>query len=270
MPYRPDSKGASISGAPFALCLLFLLQAQTCLAEACPAQDTSERVTVSYVYDGDTVKLANGRRLRLIGINAPELHRDRPAADPFALMARSALQALLDRHNRTLLLQYGRQHQDHYGRLLAHAFLDSGENVATHMLDSGLATTLVVPPNTWAYECYQRQEDRARIERRGIWNHPRYQPRDSASLPLSAHGFSLVHGKVERISHAGGTAWLQLGGPLSVRIGKQDQLNFPAGYLEQLAGQTVEIRGWIRSRDSGLLMTIRHPAAINTISTLAP
>ena len=82
IPYRPDSKGASISGAPFALCLLFLLQSQTCLAETCPTRDTSERVTVTYVYDGDTVKLADGRRLRLIGINAPELLPGDPDAAP--------------------------------------------------------------------------------------------------------------------------------------------------------------------------------------------
>lgn len=261
-------KGASITGAPFALWLL--LHAQYALAAACPARDTGERVTVVHVYDGDTVKLADGRRVRLIGINAPELRPEQPADEPFADEARSALQTLIDRNNRTLLLQYGREHEDHYGRLLAHAFVDSGDNVAVHLLQAGLATTLVVPPNTWAHDCYQQQEDQARIERRGIWKHPRYQVHDARSLPASTRGFRIVHATVQSVRYADGTAWLKLDGPLSVRVGKQDQVNFPTGYLEHLAGQTVEIRGWVRTRPAGLVMSVRHPAALAKLGRQAP
>lgn len=271
MPSRYSSgKGASITGAPFALCLLLLLQPQQALAGACPARETSERVTVVHVYDGDTVKLADGRRVRLIGINAPELRPDQPEGEPFANEATAALQALIDRNNRSLLLQYGREHEDHYGRLLAHAFVDSGDNVAVHLLQAGLATTLVVPPNTWAHDCYQQQEDRARIERRGIWKHPRYQVHDARSLPASTRGFRIIHATVSRVRYAGGTAWLELEGPLSVRVGKQDQVNFPPAYMEHLPGQTVELRGWIRARPSGLVMTVRHPAAMAKLSKQAP
>ena len=268
MPSGFLSKGASITGAPFALWLL--LHAQSALAAACPARDSGERVTVVHVYDGDTVKLADGRRVRLIGINAPELRPEQPAEEPFANEARAALQSLIDRNNRTLLLQYGREHEDHYGRLLAHAFVDNGDNVAVHLLQTGLATTLVVPPNTWAHDCYQQQEDQARIERRGIWKHPRYQVRDSHSLPASTRGFRIIHATVQDVRYAGGTAWLELDGPLSVRVGRQDQVNFPRGYLERLTGQAVEVRGWVRSRPSGLVMTVRHPAAMAALSKQAP
>jgi endonuclease YncB( thermonuclease family) len=268
MPSGFLSKGASITGAPFALWLL--LHAPSALAAACPARDTGERVTVVHVYDGDTVKLADGRRVRLIGINAPELRPEQPAGEPFANEARAILQSLIDRNNRTLLLQYGRENEDHYGRLLAHAFVDNGDNVAVHLLQSGLATTLVVPPNTWAHDCYQQQEDQARIERRGIWKHPRYQVSDARSLPASTRGFRIIHATVQHVRYAGGTAWLELDGPLSVRVGRQDQVNFPAGYLERLAGKAVEIRGWVRARPSGLIMTVKHPAAMIFLSRQAP
>ena len=270
MLFRFFKKGASIWGAPFALCLLLVLQSQPLQASACAARESGERVTVVYVYDGDTVKLADGRRVRLIGVNAPERRPEGSAGEPFAIEARSALRTMIDRNNRTLLLQYGREHEDHYGRLLAHAFLDNGDNVAARLLQAGLATTLVVPPNTWSQDCYQQQENLARMERRGIWNHPRYQARASDSLAATSRGFQLVHGTVQQVRYASGTAWLELSGPLTVRIGKQDQLNFPPGFVEHLAGQTVEVRGWIRSRPSGLVMTVRHPAAIITISTQAP
>jgi endonuclease YncB( thermonuclease family) len=242
--------------------LLFLLIPADGQAAGCLADKISERVTVVRVYDGDTVKLTDGRRVRLIGINTPELGRERKATQPFAAEARRVLQTLLDRSNRTLLLQYGQEHHDHYGRLLAHVFLDNGENVAVHLLQKGLATALVVPPNTWAVDCYRQQEDAARIERRGIWGDRRYQSRDSNSLPLATRDFSIVHGQVTRVKHSGGTLWIELQGPLAIRIGRKDRVNFPAGFFEHLAGQRVEVRGWVRPRPSGLVMTVRHPAAL--------
>jgi len=268
---RIDCKGATTRVAPFALwLLLFCLPAHT-LAAACPAQAISERVSVVHVYDGDTVKLTDGRRLRLIGINTPELRRDQHSVEQFAEEAHSALQAMLDRSNRTLLLQYGQEQQDHYGRLLAHAFLDNGDNAGARLLQAGLATALVVPPNTRLQACYQRQEDLARSARLGLWAHPRYQVQDSRTLPATTRGFALVHGTLQRISRAGGTVWLQLDGPLSLRIARQDQVNFPAGFHERMAGQTVEVRGWVRSRSDGRLqMTLSHPAALQTITTRMP
>jgi endonuclease YncB( thermonuclease family) len=271
MPARFSSKGASIKGAPFACGLLLLLHSQLAPGGACPARDSSERVTVVHVYDGDTVKLADGRRVRLVGINAPEVRGDhQPGKEPFANEARAALERLINGNNRILLLQYGEEDEDHYGRLLAHAFLDNGDNVAVRLLQAGLATTLVVPPNTWAYDCYRQQEDRARIERRGLWDHPRYRVLDSRNLPASTRGFRIIHATVQRLRYAGGTAWLELDGPLTVRVGKQDQVNFPTGYLEHLAGQAVEIRGWVRGRPSDLVLTVRHPAALAAINTRAP
>ena len=258
--------GAAFRVAPVAFwALFFLLASQAVAATPCPARETGERVRVVHVYDGDTVKLTDGRRVRLIGINTPELNPDRRVIEPFASEAKSLLQSLIDRNNRTLLLQYDNERTDHYGRLLAHAFLESGENVAVRLLQAGLATTLVVPPNTWAHGCYQSQEDQARIERRGIWDHPAYQSRDCHTLSHPRRGFHLVHCRVQRVRSHGQTTWLELAGPLKVHIARQDLVNFPAGYLERLAGQTVELRGWIRPRDGKLLMRIRHPAALVTI-----
>lgn len=258
--------GAALRAAPVAFwALLFFFTSQTVAAAPCPARETGERVRVIHVYDGDTVRLADGRRVRLIGINTPELNPDRRIVEPYASQAKSLLQSLLDRHNRTLLLQYDNERTDHYGRLLAHAFLENGENVAVRLLQAGLATTLVVPPNTWAQACYQSQEDRARIERRGLWDHPDYQSRDCHTLSAPVRGYQLVHCRVKRVRTQGRTTWLELAGPLDVHIARQDLINFPAGYLEQLAGQTVELRGWIRSHEGSQLMRIRHPAALVTI-----
>jgi endonuclease YncB( thermonuclease family) len=159
---RPTSfrKGAPGTAAPFffvALCTSLLATVVLPVsATECPAARIDERVQVVYVYDGDTVKLADGRRVRLIGINTPEMAREGEAGEPLAQAARASVQDMLNRGNRVLQLQYGTQHNDHYGRLLAHAYLDSGENLSARLLQQGLATALVVPPNTRAMDCYQR------------------------------------------------------------------------------------------------------------------
>ncbi len=271
MLQRCSAKGVPESGAPFFWqlllgCLLVGGLTRITLADSCAAEHISERVRVTHVYDGDTVKLEDGRRLRFIGINTPETrHHDQPR-QPYAEAAKARLQELLDTYNRTLLLQDDRQQHDHYERLLAHAFLENGENLAVQLLREGLATTLVVPPNTWGYRCYQRHEDRARSAGRGLWGLDAYKTRQSGALPRDTRGFQIIRGKVQEVRHSRHNVWLDLDGPLQLRIGKKDFVYFEPGFLEGLDGQPVEIRGWVRPVKEGLQMTIRHPAALARIN----
>jgi micrococcal nuclease len=270
MPSTAFYKGASDRGAPFTFwllltsTLLFACSLQPATASTCQALETGERVQVVYVYDGDTVKLSDGRRLRLIGINAPELgHADQPI-QPLADAARSALQRLLETHNRILLLQYGTQDHDHYGRLLAHAFLEDGDNIAVYLLQQGLATTLVVPPNSWGADCYQRVENEARLDRRGLWALPDYQPQAALSLPLNTRGFRIVHGQISEIRTTRDTVWVDMDGPLVLQVSRKDLVNFDS--LENLVGQQVEVRGWVKQDRNGLRMKIQHPDALVAIT----
>ena len=47
-----------------------------------------EWVTVKRVNDGDTVQLADGRLVRYLGVNAPEINHARNTAEPFGFEAR--------------------------------------------------------------------------------------------------------------------------------------------------------------------------------------
>lgn len=265
---RFSSKGASISGAPFAFwphilgVILLGCYGHGLHAGECAADRISERVQVVHVHDGDTVKLQDGRRVRLIGINTPETARNEQSPQPFATEARTALKSMLDTSSRHVLLQYGKQHRDHYGRVLAHVFLENGDNVAARLLQQGLATALVVPPNSWGRSCYQQLENTARSERRGIWGLDAYQSKPAGSLPPSARGFHIVNGKVDEIRHSRHSVWVDLEGPLVVHISRKDLVNFTPAFLSQLEGQPVEVRGWIKQDRSGLRINVRHPAAL--------
>jgi len=223
-------------------------------------------VQAVHVYDGDTIKLQDGRRVRLIGINTPEIGRDGTPSGPLAGEARSALRELLEAGSSMLLLQHGAERHDRYGRLLANAFLQSGENIAVSLLQQGLATTLVVPPNTWAHNCYQAHEDQARRANRGLWALAEYRVQDAATLPPGTRGFCIVSGRVLEVRESRHNVWVDMDGPLVVRIPRKDLVNFEPHNPEQLVGQSVEVRGWVKADRNGLRLTARHPAALMRIT----
>jgi micrococcal nuclease len=231
-------------------------------APPCAADRIDEQTRVAYVVDGDTVELTDGRRLRLIGIDTPELGRDGARHEPYAVEARSRLRRLLAEGGHGIALRLDREHQDRYGRLLAHAFLGDGRSITAVLLAEGLGTQLTVPPNEWNLDCYREFEGRARAQRLGIWALPPYQPVRADALRPGARGFHLVTGRVERIGSSRRAVWLNLAGGLALRIDRADLPYFQDIRPEQLQGRTVTARGWIYSRDDALRMQIRHPAAL--------
>lgn len=77
----------------------------------------TETVTARRVIDGDTCRLEDGRRVRYLGVNAPE------AGDPNAKEATLANERLVG--GRTVRLEFERSRQDQYDRLLAYVFVDN-------------------------------------------------------------------------------------------------------------------------------------------------
>jgi micrococcal nuclease len=270
---RPDHRtgGTSRRGAPFALVLRrtgWLLWACIPLAcravppATCPATRIDEEVQVAHVYDGDTVLLDGGRRLRLIGLNTPELGREGKPDQPLAVAARDYLRRRLRSHHGQLRLQIDADRTDRYGRLLAHAFLNDGTSVASDMLAQGLAVALVVPPNTWGYECYAAAEALARGAGLGLWRLDRYRTRDPEDLARQERGFMIVRGRVKGIESGARYTKVDLAGPLVLRIYRSDLGYFGKTDLAALRGKRVEVRGWIKSAGDKLTVRIRHPAAM--------
>lgn len=274
MQQHPSIQKAPSTGAffIFRFTILSLLLATTSQAAAspCPADRISDRVRVAHIYDGDTVKLQDGRRLRFIGINTPEIEHHGKTGQPQGETARQFLEDLLNKNNKTLLLQYGYERRDHYGRYLAHVFLEDGTNIATELLSHGLATTLVIPPNTWGLHCYRRYENQARVNQLGIWALPAYQSTLSTDLPPDAQGFRVVYGQVQQISRANHGVRLSMKGALTLQISGKDMINFRRRDLEQLVGRTIEVRGWLKPVQNGLQMRIRHPAWLETLDEKPP
>lgn len=238
---------------------------ESATAIGCASDRIDEHATVNHVYDGDTVRLSDGRKVRFIGIDTPEVGHNGAPSQPFASEARNALEALLG-SGKAIGLRYDEERHDRYGRDLAHIFLENGVSIEARMLEQGLATVLTYPPNTWNLACYQATEQRARKARHGIWSLPQYQPVDAASMTGDERGFRLIKGKVTQVSEDRGGLLLALDGGMQLYISRKNRHYFANSAPGGWQGRTVLARGKLSSSDEGgPRIHIRHPAALQVI-----
>jgi endonuclease YncB( thermonuclease family) len=237
-------------------------------AEAfCPAPGKLPGAQVQKVVDGDTLRLSDGRSVRMIGLNTPETGKKGKSAEPFAEAARHRLQALVNESAGRVALRIGQQGKDHYGRTLAHVYGRDGKNLEAQLLSEGLGYQVAVAPNVALVDCQRSAEQAARQARRGLW---RNSPVRSAGA-INHSGFALVAGKVTSVQRNRGGLWIELDGAMVLRIEPRLLGQFDSAMLERLKGRRLEARGWVldRARRSGLkpgqarwLLPITHPAML--------
>lgn len=129
--------------------------------------------------DGDTVQLADGRLVRYIGLDAPELRRRADGGwvwdpEPFGEQAAGANRWLVE--GRTIRLEYDVQLRDRFGRLLAYVYVETptGElMVNAKLLEDGLAQLLTIPPNVRYADRFRELAAQARTADRGLWSRER-------------------------------------------------------------------------------------------------
>ena len=114
---------------------IFALLMVLCLASGVLAGEW--RVTVSAVLDGDTLVLEGGERLRLRGIDAPEVSHKGRAGQYHGRKSTERLAALVS--GRTLVLDRDELDTDRYGRLVGVARLTDGRVVNLLMIEHGAA-----------------------------------------------------------------------------------------------------------------------------------
>lgn len=109
--------------------------------------------TVDYVVDGDTVRLANGQYVRLIGIDTPEVGACGYAAAKAALDRLVVSQVALPNPAST-------DDADYYGRLLRYVSV-GGRDAGRMLLRKGLATARYDSRDGYDYHPREAQYHRA-------------------------------------------------------------------------------------------------------------
>ena len=134
-----------------------------------PSVFSADWATVKWIDDGDTILLADGRRVRYIGINAPEVaHPQKGEVDePFGVAAAKQNKCLLYGHR--VRLDFDREKKDRYGRVLAYVYLEDGTFVNLKMVESGFAYVLFLKPNTRFDRALLKAQRQAMTSGIGIW-----------------------------------------------------------------------------------------------------
>lgn len=142
-----------------AIWLLILVAASTPTVGA-PAT-TEELVRVQQVYDGDTVLLEDGRRVRYLGINTPEYQ------EPFYLKAKRFNESLV--LGREIRLEFDHEKTDSYGRLLAYVYVEN-QMVNARLVHEGLSHAFFIGPNRRHNALLLETQEKAKQRRAGIWS----------------------------------------------------------------------------------------------------
>jgi len=214
---------------------------------------------VKRVFDGDTVMLENGTKIRLLGINTPEVEHRNKSGQPGGEKAKRWLeQAVLGKKIR---VQKDIEKKDKYGRTLAHIFTQNRRHINLELVELGLATVNIHPPNLKFTDELLRAQKLAESKKLGIWEYPEYQPKTVASIGGSRlKGWQRLVGNVLRIRESRKYVYLVFSKQFDVRIALDNLRYFPD--LKKYVGKKIEVRGWISRRKKHLSMLIRHPAAI--------
>lgn len=160
------------------LCSLVLAGVMPAGIAACSASPTQAPATgvVAQVQDGDTLTLTDGRRVRLLGIDAPELEKEGQPAEFLAHKARKVLTDLT--RGQRVRLEYDQLRYDRFQRLLAYVFLEDGTFVNRELVAQGLARVYTQPPNTARQGELLAAQREALEAGRGIWREALKQDED--------------------------------------------------------------------------------------------
>ena len=269
---------AAVLGAIFGACLSAGLSAAGAQSPDTGSRDAAafatlaiaETETVVEIVDGDTLVLADGRQVRLVGLQAPKLPLGRPGfkAWPLAEDAKAVLGELT--LGRAVTLGYGGRRGDRHGRALAHLFDETGLWIQGALIDRGMARIYSFSDNRALVPEMLAREAAARAAGRGIWALHAYAVRDAAAVPARLSGFELVEGRVAETATVRKRTYLNFGADwrsdFTVSLAPKARKLFEAEGIDPLSyrGKLVRVRGWLKSYN-GPLIEATHPEQIEVI-----
>lgn len=176
MPIR--KKDAKLIAAGVAA-LLFIAARFFPYAATALAKDDS--LYVKRVVDGDTLKLSDNSRVRLIGVDTPEVYySDKLVRDAYRSGKDiNQIQALGRKaseftkklcEGKKIRLEFDVEKRDRYRRLLAYVYLEDGTFVNAKILEEGFGQVMTIPPDIKYADKFLSLEKEARQARKGLWN----------------------------------------------------------------------------------------------------
>jgi endonuclease YncB( thermonuclease family) len=261
------------------ICWCLVLVPLSAPAIACDLAEP-ETGTVAAVIDGETLKLADGRTVRLMGAKAPMPPLGYRADDPWPFVeeAKEALTRLAA--GKAVELRYGGAKTDRHGYALAQVFVVGGGArlwLQREMVRQGLARVYSFPDNRACVKELLAAEAAARDKRLGLWASSLYRVESAENVERLGgltDSYQLVEGRVVSVGEGGARIYLNFArdwrSDFTVSIARKDAGAFSAAGvdLDALANKTIRVRGWIVWRN-GPMIEATHPEQIEVLADVS-
>ena len=222
----------------------------------------TESYRVEKVYDGDTVLLDDGRKIRFLGINTPEIAHGNQPEEAGGEQARLWLQQRIEHKN--ISLEGDNEAQDKYGRSLAYVFDQDRRQLNLQLVANGLATVSIFPPNLKYTDALLAAQQSAEQTGLGIWGYAEYAPLPFQELTAdNYHGWKRITGRIQAIKQGANSFYLQFSEQAALRVDSQYAALFPP--LESYVGKNLEVRGWLYRSKDRFTLPVRHPGQIKVL-----
>ena len=143
-----------------------------------------QKTMVTRIIDGDVIQALYGgveKRIRLIGIDAPESRVNRKAKK-YADMSEHDIKTIIEmgekakayvngliKRGDSITIDFDVQKWDKYGRLLGYVYLSNGKMLNEEIVKAGYANVITIPPNVKYKDRFIGAYLEAEEDKRGLW-----------------------------------------------------------------------------------------------------
>jgi endonuclease YncB( thermonuclease family) len=219
--------------------------------------ETQGRGHVAEVIDGRSLRLEDGREIRLAGIE--------PVASGSGKAERAAaLSAIIA--GKDIILRGADDTPDRYGRQAAFVFLEGSDAAVQNLLlEQGAALVSLEIAEKACAAALSASEDAGKAAKKGIWNSPTViKNAESTDDILAGIGhFLLVEGRVLSVRQAGATTYLNFGRrwtrDFAVTVSRRNMAAVEAAgvALKSLENRRIRVRGWVEAHPAPRIEVVR-------------
>jgi micrococcal nuclease len=218
------------------------------------------------------VKLSNGKLLRYIGIDTPEVNikkdnRFQYSPQPYSLEAKEYNRHLVE--GKVVKVEFDLNKYDKYGRLLGYCFVED-IFVNAKLIEEGYAVLYTYPPNVKYADLFVNLQNQARDKKKGLW--ASYSLIEASEAHLYINQIRRVRGKVLSTYESDKCVYLNFGrdykSDFTVVIFKNSLSAFQSiniNPVDSYRGKTVEVTGRIKEYN-GPEIIVNSPYEIEVVS----
>lgn len=226
---------------------------------------------VKFIPDGDTIHLMDGSKIRLIGINCPEIYHDQKLAQSNAFEASEFLKSLTV--DKEIIIKYTENNKlDQFERILGNVYVDK-KWVNYEMVKNGLAFIFVNidSDDTNILMAAQKEAQKNKV---GIWKgepspelFTKFLPKfESGELADYVDKTILIVGLIEKYQKNKGAVLLSIklsnNSIIQASISKNNFLHFPDLSKEKFLNKNISLIGKVNLYNDKLEISIRYPTQI--------